>query len=144
MFEEGFVVLGVGINCVPEYPSRAICLRVNIEPCVFTEEGDFLELDLKMAGGARGEAEVVYKAVAMECRFRGVIGGAGAVMAEDVASAAHSEPHEKEFEEEGKENGLECIALKCTAVDADVWYGAVWCNVLCGADSVELFTCGHE
>jgi hypothetical protein len=69
---------------------------------VCAEEGELLELDGQVGGGARCEAEVVGKSVAMVSRrgFRGVnVSGGGAGV---VASASDCEPSEEWFKEKGE------------------------------------------
>jgi hypothetical protein len=63
VFEEGYVVLGVSLPVVPEGPSRATFLCVDIESLVFIKEGKFTELNLRVADGACAETKVIRAAV---------------------------------------------------------------------------------
>jgi hypothetical protein len=66
-------------------------------------------------------------------------GGAGA-----VSPATYSEPTEEWFEKEGEEERGEGVALEGSSVNVDGGSGAVWGDIRCGGDPVELFTNVHK
>jgi hypothetical protein len=71
VFEESYVVLGVSVPFVPEGPNGATFICVDIEPRVFTEEGEFTELDLHFARGVYGETKFIGGVVAWVGRSSG-------------------------------------------------------------------------